>query len=350
MNAQISNNYLNIILTHLRRTCDDEASCFAELGLQQYSGQTVDPAGFYPFDDFLRLLHTIEAHTNNPLFCAQAGSYIHPADYGEVGLMLMNCENYGHVVTMSYRFQRLVNNVLPRQPYVINRAIFSRIIDDEYLAEDIRPYIELEAATLVHMSHFLTGHMFRDVPITLKFRHKAKAGLSEYQKIYNTNLRFDCDYNEIKMPSAVMQAPLRGNNPELFSLLYKGLREKELELKREMTLIEEIKVFIETQLFEQVPKLEQCAHFLQTSTSTLKRKLSDENSSYQKLLDEVRYHRARVLLKKFEYSITDLSDSMGFSSSASFSRSFRKWSGVTPSQYRQQLKHDLKNDLKPRVD
>ena len=333
MNNQIFNVYLKIVLAHVHRKQLPLEDVLPS-GLEQYRHQNVDISGSCNFSDFLALLHRLEEVSGDPLFCAEAGSYIHPGDYGPLGTLLMNCDTYGHAITMAYRFQHLINNLFVRQPLVANRAVLSRIEDQNYNSEEIRPYVELEQATLVHMSHFITGHMFREVPITLNFRHQPSGSSERYQEVFNTTTRFNCEFNEIKMPALVLSAPLRSPDQNLFNMVLAQLKQRETELGIAPDLVQQLRIFIRAQMYNKGPMLEQCARLIGTSSSSLKRNLAHQGSSFQDEYDQIRLERAIELLLDEHNSIADVAYIMGFSSSATFSRSFRTWTGVPPSSYR----------------
>jgi AraC-like DNA-binding protein len=76
------------------------------------------------------------------------------------------------------------------------------------------------------------------------------------------------------------------------------------------------------------------ADLMDTSVRTMKRRLAAENTSYRKLLDEVRFELAREKLRDPEPRIMDVARSVGFRDQANFTRMFRRIAGVTPGRYR----------------
>ena len=80
--------------------------------------------------------------------------------------------------------------------------------------------------------------------------------------------------------------------------------------------------------------LEQVAGRLHRSARTLRRHLQELNTSFQQLLDEVRFDRARHLLTQTELPIYLIAEQLGYSETASFRHAFQRWSGQTPSLYR----------------
>ena len=70
------------------------------------------------------------------------------------------------------------------------------------------------------------------------------------------------------------------------------------------------------------------------SQRSLQRKLQAENSSFQEQLDKVRSELAISYLQEPLFSLTDIAELLGFAESSVFTRSFKRWFGITPSQWR----------------
>ena len=70
------------------------------------------------------------------------------------------------------------------------------------------------------------------------------------------------------------------------------------------------------------------------SESTLQRHLAKEGVRYQQMLDQVRYRLAREYLQGTTLPVAEIASLTGFSDAANFRRSFRRWSGTTPSAFR----------------
>jgi AraC-like DNA-binding protein len=82
------------------------------------------------------------------------------------------------------------------------------------------------------------------------------------------------------------------------------------------------------------PGLEGLAQQMKCSARTLRRHLKDMGSSYQELLDELRFEQAKQMLCEDQLPIYRIAETLGFSETASFRHAFVRWSGVAPSQFR----------------
>jgi AraC-like DNA-binding protein len=83
-----------------------------------------------------------------------------------------------------------------------------------------------------------------------------------------------------------------------------------------------------------IPTLEQVAYRLTKSVSTLRRNLTQENTSFQQIKDQWRRQRAQELLNTTEMVIDDIANVLGFSGASAFSRAFKEWTGLAPSCFR----------------
>ncbi len=83
------------------------------------------------------------------------------------------------------------------------------------------------------------------------------------------------------------------------------------------------------------PSTEQIARQLGLSVATLKRRLSDENTSVRELKERCRCELAHDLLDDRSLTLGEISLRLGFSDTTTFSRAFKGWTGRVPSALRQ---------------
>jgi AraC-like DNA-binding protein len=89
------------------------------------------------------------------------------------------------------------------------------------------------------------------------------------------------------------------------------------------------------------PTLACVAEEMDTSIRTLQRQLAASGLSYSEVLNEVLYHSACQLLNDPAIKICDIAKALGYGDAASFTRTFIRWHGITPSDYRRNRKQQL---------
>lgn len=82
------------------------------------------------------------------------------------------------------------------------------------------------------------------------------------------------------------------------------------------------------------PDFDRIAEHLNVSSQTLRRKLRNENTSYQQIKDMMRCDIAIDKLVREDMSIAEIAQRLGFIESSSFTRAFKQWTGLSPAQYR----------------
>lgn len=87
--------------------------------------------------------------------------------------------------------------------------------------------------------------------------------------------------------------------------------------------------------YRSLPTLDQLAVIVSASPATLKRYLAASGITYRELLDRLRFDEACQMLQKTEMPIKEIAQELGYSGTNNFTRSFRRMTGVTPGEYRQ---------------
>lgn len=96
----------------------------------------------------------------------------------------------------------------------------------------------------------------------------------------------------------------------------------------------QVKAMIGHDFSEGFPSFETISRALNMSAPTLRRRLKREGATFQQLKDEARCEAAMLCLDRPELSINQVALQMGFTDPSAFHRSFKKWTGSTPGQFR----------------
>jgi AraC-like DNA-binding protein len=83
-----------------------------------------------------------------------------------------------------------------------------------------------------------------------------------------------------------------------------------------------------------LPTIESIAATLNISSATLKRKLKAEGQSFRGIKDETLHHKAAKLLKETQRSVEFIAGELGYSDASNFTKAFKGWCGMSPSEFR----------------
>ena len=75
------------------------------------------------------------------------------------------------------------------------------------------------------------------------------------------------------------------------------------------------------------------------SSRNLQLKLAVRGTNFQDLLDQTRHTLAMGYIEQSRLAITEISYLLGFSDLSNFTRAFKRWTGKSPSAYRDTLAH-----------
>lgn len=91
---------------------------------------------------------------------------------------------------------------------------------------------------------------------------------------------------------------------------------------------------LKVQLADGFPDIGLTAEAAGLSVRTLQRRLFAQGFEYSALLEQVRFERAVELLRGTDAKIVDIAHELGYQEAASFTRAFRRWTGLSPQEFR----------------
>ena len=174
------------------------------------------------------------------------------------------------------------------------------------------------------------------LPITkLRCNYPAPAHVEQYQLIFHCPIEFDAPTTQLFFNANILDKPLPQSSPHSVTL-YKKLCEEKSITRNQGNVAWRLSQFI-VEDPANPPSLYDVAIKLHCSRRTLSRKLLAQGWRYQQLIDQVREIHARRHLSDPSLSITRIGQQLGYADSSGFHRAFKKWTGLSPSGFRQAL-------------
>lgn len=149
------------------------------------------------------------------------------------------------------------------------------------------------------------------------------------------HFRFNQAAVQIRFPARMLDEPIPSADPVGVQL---AIDRCELEIARKaasQTMADQVRHRLVCQ-DGRYPDIATMAQALLVSERTLKRRLQEEGSSFQVLLDKARQQDSMRLLGNPALAIKQVAEAVGYTDPANFARAFVKWTGLTPRAWRQQ--------------
>ena len=231
--------------------------------------------------------------------------------------------------------------LLCRYEHSYNEALRMRLDEDGDLATmrlwfefgepaPTRQATELATAALLGIVRELLGRQWE--PLSICFTHRAPESLDGHRAVFGPRLQFGHEFSGLVFYAVELDAANMASDPLLRP--YADQLRQALGAPPAATVTGQV-----TQLVEMLLPLGRCstrqaARNLGVTQRTLHRQLAAEGQSFSVIVHTTREALAERYLSTDRYSLTDVSELLGFTAPSAFSRWFRQRFGVSPTQWR----------------
>lgn len=191
-------------------------------------------------------------------------------------------------------------------------------------------------AVYVVMSQRLTGVDWR--PLEVHVTHSEPHDTSEYWRVIGSPVKFNQPQNALVFEPSWLDAPVVEADDRLHKLMRRYAGDLLQRRPRTQSFIERVHAAIAELLRRGNPCTARVARALHLSERTLRRRLQEEGTNYKSVLEDVRCQLAvNYLQHQSDLGIAEIAFMLGFSHTPAFSRAFKRWTGSSPAEYRQNL-------------
>lgn len=223
-----------------------------------------------------------------------------------------------------------------------------RKTNDEMIVELIPDPIwaESSAASVQHTADGILAFTLREFqnltlqkhqPTSVHIPYGTRENRPEYERVFKCPVIFDSEIISMRFKLEHVQEPIITSDYNLLQVLVSHAQEKLQTIEGELGFTSVVKRSIMNMVKPKFPTIEEVAASLNLSVRSFQRKLKEYGKTYKQLLDEVRLDLTKSYLKKPELSISEVAYLLDYSEPSAFIRSFKRWTGQTPSQYKQSL-------------
>lgn len=333
--ANIPTNYSRLIGRELNLQIRDLPKLLKFTGLT--GEQLMRDETFLTARQQIQILHNGLQISNSDIFGLRLGKRFTPSTHGLMGFLASSSPNlltafrtFQTFLPTRFSFTRIEIQVSP----TMMECFVSFNI--ELHPKIYRTVSEIAVVTLLEYADFIVGRRIDEVIVS--FMHEKPEYSSVYSDYIAGSYQFSCPNLLIQIPIEICQIANASANHDsyMFAMQQCQAMLTQLNAHTHSNTYQVQKMMLSGALGELSEEDAAAALFI--SKRTLARRLEKEGTHYREIRDKILSQQAMAYLKNSSMSVEAIASLLNYHDSANFRRAFKRWLGLSPSEYRQQLK------------
>ena len=281
-------------------------------------------------DAYEELLTQAAALLDDPAVGLHAATFLHPSHLGALGHAWMASSSLRNAILRLQRFHRILNEQLT--VHVTEPQGFFQVEYRQPGSKQIRSeQFDARLGTLLQLCRLNFGpHL---VPAYVRMVRPEPADPEPWALFFGTPVEFGEALNCLALHQRDVDKPLTVSSTQLVSQNEEVMARYLAKLDMS-NIINRVRVSILDLLPSGDLTVDNIAVQLNMSPRTLHNRLQNQGITFRSMLLELRKDLVRRYIDDDSYSITEISFLLGYANTSSFSRAFRSWFGISPSEYR----------------
>jgi len=308
------------------------------LDMQQcLQGTSIELADLHDSQTIIHLSQALHFYSNlrkisdDPYLGLTLGADLHLADYGMWGFALMSCNTFRQAVELGIRMIPLSYTTFDHQLVRTKQHAIHRMTPILDYGDDL-PMLEDREVAAVHLIY---RELLHDTPplIGINLTHDRDSDDSYYQTHFGCPVRFNAPQIELIMPADAFDLKISSANPGTIDFFVQQCELLIAQLSKQSNLADEVRHLILARSGS-APSIDDVAAEMNMSSRTLRRRLREENTGYQSLLNEIRFKLAKDYLLNTDMRLEQIAAALGHNDPANFTHAFKHWAGISPREFR----------------
>lgn len=284
-----------------------------------------------PFADVVTIFNNAYSMTQQPDLGLRYAAQLRPSSHGMLGAAVLTGGDLQAAIDLFYDYLGLIAPFLlmhqedRRNSRVLVFELISDIKVDPVLTFDIT---QLSTFNILKL---LLGERTRE--LVFHFAHPAPPHADRYQQFFDGHVQFNASFYGVSIPREFLEHRNPTADDDTHRLLVRQISEKMELVHAQSSFVDSVRFHLK-RTGGPLPRMSAVATAFNMSARTFRNRLRRHNTSYQSLLDKERHEQATHLLRHTDKSVKEIAYLLGFQESSNFSRVFKKWTGVTPLDYR----------------
>jgi len=288
------------------------------------------PGGRYRLDSIDNLWRKASKIIDDPCFGLKAAELWHPSNFSALGYAMLASNTLRTAFERMDRYHRVLSD---ERPITLDETEEGLALTLVFSHEKRDIPARNDAILAVTMSMCRLNYIEDLAPASVTLTHPKPSCSARFYEYFRSPVVFEAPANSLTLPIEAVDKNLPGSNPQLVELNDQVMIEYLAQLDQDH-ITQKVKAVIIDLLPSGNVTDESVARELYMSSRKLQRQLRSDDTTFTTLLNDIRQHLAQRYLREQDISLTEIAFLLGFSESSAFSRAFKRWMGVTPSEYR----------------
>jgi AraC-like DNA-binding protein len=280
---------------------------------------------------YLKACQNAIALAKNPELPFLCGNRTSLSSFGLLGFGVLCAPNLREAIASTLRYQSLSGLAMRYDWYLGSHSAYWSAHRPADLDEPLLRFMLEEHVT--RMSVNLAEAFGEDArPLLIRLPYARPDHTQLYRRYWNCDVQFDTPQAEYHIDPQLLSCPSRFANAQTWETVCNAC-DMLMSTQPARDIGGKVKKLLNATP-GQIPDMEAVASTLGMTTRTLRRHLTQENTSFSAIVDHVRKCAALDYLRSRDIALDDVAALLGFSEPTSFRRAFKKWTGQSPSTYR----------------
>lgn len=307
-------------------------ACLQGTGLQVQ--QLNEPARSVTLQQEVRFYRNLLELTGDAAIGLRIGAAFVPQRYGIFGYALLSAATLGHAMNMAAHFVALSFSWFELAYSVRQGSVVLTLSDQLQIDADVRNLLHDRdcAAVWVDLGEML-GQRLPLERVTLP--HDGHRRDAVYRDFFGCPVAFAGMPSSLEFSAGFLEQPLPHHDAVASEQLREQCQLLLARMTRQNPLVQQVRQLLLSNpgRFAEVSVI---AEQIGMSERSLRRHLTEENTSYKELLDEVRFSLARQYLSETSLPLQEIAVLLGYTEPGNFTHAFKRWAGISPSAFRRE--------------
>jgi len=292
-----------------------------------------DPDGLLPFESFVAAWVEVAAAPGSEDVGLRLGQLSTPRLLGALGYAMVHASSGTEAIRLFARFRRLVSDTLAPEIDIDRDHVVFHLAWPPRVARLV-PFADSAFMGQLTLLRELCG-LPESAPLAVEaFYQCARPSGADRSRVLGCPTHFGCPETRFVLDRALLERPLPRTDPALFHYLERHAAAVAEGLPTHADLSARVRRLVTDALRGGEPSPARTAKALGVSQRTLQRRLRDEGTTFASIVDGIRRELSEQYLSEPNVAAFEVAFLLGYSEPSAFHRAFRRWTGMTPQEFR----------------